>query len=177
MLGTGAEMWGDAALGCKANERWNEGINPLGDKSVAAKKASLVTENWYKSWTHGSCTELGWELLTQARAEGSGLTPQPWAVFWSGVRHQRVKNTGKGSGSLSPGRARQAVLYKRSRGTSRRGGVHRTECAEDFGGDSGKVTAGTCCSPPPALQPAGTGRLLRPGARQVPPQCCAAKSL
>lgn len=41
MLGTGAEMWGDAALGCKANERWNEGINPLGDKSVAAKKASL----------------------------------------------------------------------------------------------------------------------------------------
>lgn len=33
MSGMGAEMWGDTALGCKANEYWNEGTNPAGDKT------------------------------------------------------------------------------------------------------------------------------------------------
>lgn len=33
MSGMGAEMWGDIALGCKANEHWKEGTNPAGGKT------------------------------------------------------------------------------------------------------------------------------------------------
>lgn len=103
MLGTGAEMWGDAALGCKANKHWNEGINPPGDKRVAVKKASLdyrKLQSWYKSWAHGSCREQGWELLTQARAEGSCLTPpSPGQYFGVGSDSRESKTLGRAQGA------------------------------------------------------------------------------
>jgi len=161
MSGMDTEMWGDAALGCKANEYWSEWTNPAGDKmnSVAVKRASTDCRklwSWCKSCAQGSCEELEAapgsgccsqsEQPTEATAESSASPPQPRARFWSWVTHQRVKKPGKGLGAGS-------------------------EHAEDFGGGSRKVTTGSGHPPPPALQPAGTGCPLPAGAPQAPPRC------